>query len=75
MTADCELLTMCAGDRGSIFGLGCEESSYLKHCCPALTGYKHKDRPALMVFAQYLTQLEVILMRKKISFFSYTLVI
>jgi hypothetical protein len=60
VTADCELIAKCAGNRGCIVGVGCVESSYLKHCCPGLTGYQHKDRPALMVFAQYLTQLEVI---------------
>jgi Zn-dependent M16 (insulinase) family peptidase len=59
VTADCELISGCASDRGCIVGLGCVESSFLKHCCPGLQGYKHEDLPALMVFAQYLTQLEV----------------
>ncbi|XP_059480505.1 uncharacterized protein C05D11.1-like [Neocloeon triangulifer] len=58
VTCDAELISECQGQRGSIVGLGCVESSFLKHCCPGLKGYKHEDLPALLVFTQYLTQLE-----------------
>ena len=45
-------------DRALIVGVGSVESSFLLHACPAIRGHDHPDLPALMVYMQYLTQLE-----------------
>ncbi|XP_065331975.1 uncharacterized protein C05D11.1-like [Cloeon dipterum] len=58
ITADCELIDQCQTDRGSVVGLGCAESAFLKYCCPSLVGYNHEDLPAMQLFSQYLSQLE-----------------
>ncbi|KAK3592274.1 hypothetical protein CHS0354_037563 [Potamilus streckersoni] len=41
-----------------IVGVGSVESSYLVQVVPCIDSYSHPDYPAIMVFIQYLTQLE-----------------
>ncbi|KAL3870528.1 hypothetical protein ACJMK2_038582 [Sinanodonta woodiana] len=41
-----------------IVGVGSVESSYLIQAVPCIDSYSHPDIPAIMVFIQYLTQLE-----------------
>jgi len=43
---------------GMIIGVGSVESSYLKQCTPCVTDYSNPDIAAIMVYIQYLTQLE-----------------
>ena len=41
-----------------IVGVGSVESSYLTQSSRCFTNFNHPDLPALMVYCQYLTQLE-----------------
>lgn len=43
---------------GTIVGLGCIESAFLYHATPSISSFTDPDLPALMLFLQYLTQLE-----------------
>ncbi|KAF4518639.1 hypothetical protein B566_EDAN005966 [Ephemera danica] len=58
VTPDWSLLQSDSGDRACVLGLGCVESAFLRHCCPGLQGFMHDDLAPLLVFLQYLTQLE-----------------
>lgn len=44
--------------QGTVVGLGCIESAFLYHAAPSIKDFKDTDLPALMLFMQYLTQLE-----------------
>lgn len=46
------------GTVGTVVGLGCIESAFLYHATPAIHSFNDPDLPALMLFLQYLTQLE-----------------
>lgn len=43
---------------GTVVGLGCIESAFLYHAAPCIDNFSDPDLPALMLFLQYLTQLE-----------------
>lgn len=43
---------------GVILGLGCVESAFLFHVAPCTTDFTDPDLPAMLLFLQYLTQLE-----------------
>lgn len=45
---------------GCVTGLGCIESAYMVQCTPCIKDVMHPDKAALLVYLQYLTQLEVI---------------
>lgn len=47
-----------ADPQGTIVGLGCIESAFLYHAAPSISSFSDPDLPALMLFLQYLTQLE-----------------
>lgn len=44
--------------QGTVVGLGCIESAFLFHAAPSINDFMHPDLPALMLYLQYLTQLE-----------------
>lgn len=44
--------------QGTVVGLGCIESAFLYHAAPSISSFSDPDLPALMLFLQYLTQLE-----------------
>lgn len=44
--------------QGTVVGMGCVESAFLFHATPSITDFMDPDLPALMLFLQYLTQLE-----------------
>lgn len=44
--------------RGTIVGIGCVESAFLSHACPCLTSFSDPDLAPILLFLQYLTQLE-----------------
>ncbi|XP_043476736.1 uncharacterized protein C05D11.1-like [Leptopilina heterotoma] len=43
---------------GCVTGLGCIESAFMVQCTPSIKDFMHPDKAALMVYLQYLTQLE-----------------
>lgn len=43
---------------GAIVGLSCIESTYLYHCVPSIIDFMDPDLPPLLLFLQYITQLE-----------------
>lgn len=43
---------------GTVVGLGCTESSYLHHAVASIKDFEDPSYPALLLFLQYLTQLE-----------------
>lgn len=45
--------------RTRIAGVGGVDSNYLVQMCPGVTSHLHPDYPAMMVFIEYLTALEV----------------
>ena len=47
-----------AAYRQVIIGVGSVESSFLMQAVPCVTDFYHKDLAAIMVFIQYMTQLE-----------------
>lgn len=49
---------------GTVVGLGCTESAYLYHTVSSITSFEDPDLPALLLFLQYLTQLEGSLWRQ-----------
>lgn len=44
--------------QGSVVGIGCCESAFLFQSTPSIRSFSDPDLPALMLFMQYLTQLE-----------------
>lgn len=60
--SDCSLIkpdrTLSDGALGCIVGVGSVESSYLVQVVPSIASATDPDLPALMLFLQYLTQLE-----------------
>lgn len=50
--------TNLGSTQGTIVGMGCIESCFLYHASPSLNSFADPDLPALMLFLQYLTQLE-----------------
>lgn len=44
---------------GCVVGMGCIESSFLYHVTPSITRYDDPDVPVLLIYLQYITQLEV----------------
>lgn len=57
--------------KSCVVGMANVDSAYLYHCCASIDDFMHPDLPALLVFVQFITQLEVITM-KCITFVSYT---
>jgi len=58
---DFELINMAGnvkGANGVILGLGCVESAFLYHASPAISNFEDNDLPTMMLFLQYLLQLE-----------------
>lgn len=49
---------------GTVVGLGCTESAYLYHTVSSITSFEDPNLPALLLFLQYLTQLEGALWRQ-----------
>lgn len=45
-------------NQGTVVGLGCIESAFLYHAVPCIDNFSDPDLPVLMLFLQYLTQLE-----------------
>ncbi|XP_071452193.1 uncharacterized protein C05D11.1-like [Hetaerina americana] len=43
---------------GYVLGVGCVESGFLEQCTNCISDFYHQDLPALLLFIQYLTQLE-----------------
>lgn len=46
------------GKLGAVVGMGSVESSFLLQAIPSIRDFMHKDLPSVMLFLQYLTQLE-----------------
>ncbi|XP_055378206.1 uncharacterized protein C05D11.1-like [Condylostylus longicornis] len=44
--------------QGTVVGMGCVESAFLFHSIPSIKNFNDPDLPALMLYLQYLTQLE-----------------
>ena len=47
-----------ASSSGVVVGVGAVESSFLMQATPCVSSFDHDDIPAILVFVQYLTQLE-----------------
>lgn len=54
---DCES-SLADGTVGTVVGLGCVEGAFLIQAAPAIKDFMDPDLPALLLFLQYLTQLE-----------------
>ncbi|GAB0090020.1 Peptidase_M16 domain-containing protein [Sergentomyia squamirostris] len=52
------------GTVGTVVGLGCVEGAFLIQAAPAIRDFMDPDLPALLLFLQYLTQLEGALWRQ-----------
>lgn len=46
------------GKQGAVVGMGSVESSFLLQAVPSINDFSHEDLPSVMLFLQYLTQLE-----------------
>lgn len=61
-TPDWKLINLAGnlepGVDGVILGMGCIESAFLYHVAPTTTNFMDDDLPPLLLFLQYLTQLE-----------------
>lgn len=44
--------------QGTVVGLGCIESAFLYHSCPCIKSFSDPDLAPILLFLQYLTQLE-----------------
>ncbi|CAG2250937.1 unnamed protein product [Mytilus edulis] len=53
-----EFITADKPHRRIVIGVGSVESSFLIQAVPCISDFYHKDLPAVMVFIQYMTQLE-----------------
>lgn len=62
VTQDSKLITLDDDSTISscVVGMGCLESSFLYHVTPSISTYDDPDVPALLIYIQYITQLEVI---------------
>lgn len=60
VTADSKLITPLGETKsnGCVVGMGCIESSFLYHVTPSISTYDDLDVPALLIYLQYITQLE-----------------
>ena len=47
-----------AAPAGMVVGVGAVESNFLMQATPSVSSFDHEDIPAILVFVQYLTQLE-----------------
>lgn len=58
VTPDSELIVSQSEAKNCVVGMGCIESSFLYHVTPCISTYNDPDVPALMIYLQYITQLE-----------------
>lgn len=56
---DWKLMNSATDVQGTVVGLGGNESAFLYHTVPCINSFDDPDLPVLMLFLQYLTQLEV----------------